>query len=354
MKKVTLVTALVAIFSSIIGITLMFSNCARINVNDVKSGNIAVTGQGGPTGTMSCKAAPICSNPPSNCQYVNQVTDANGCSESCGELKCDGPIECPMIACAPPNEGCYYNSSAAKKDANGCPIDCGPQVCDEKPDPCPLIACAEPPEGCRVIPGVITPENKCPGCGTVVCDEPPKCENAVRCVPPAEGCRYVQDPTFDEKGCQTSCGEISCIPKPVVCPAIDCAPLEENGCSYPNKTYDEKGCLKTCGPIHCPGPIACPMIGCLEPEEKNCQQTTPPVFDQNGCIKTCGVWTCGDTAEGPANPPKPRPPGTSGKCPKIGFICPTKPGCYWDPRGGVNENGCQTGCGTLICREQEK
>lgn len=402
-----LIAASVVSLSSIVGFLFLFPNCARLNLNDSKAGNVTVAGQNNPAGTLSCAIAPICPNPPSNCQYVGQVTGSNGCSQSCGELQCEGPIQCPMIACAPPEEGCHYNTAAATLDGNGCPTDCGPQVCGGPPLECPAILCVQPPEGCRLVPDTAQ-ENVCPGCGTIVCDEPPPpptCENAVRCVPLEEGCRYLQDPTFDENGCQTSCGEISCTPPPVACPAIECAPLE-GGCSYPNKEYDENGCLKACGPVQCPGPIACPMIACADPEGTNCVQTAPPSNDANGCIADCGTWKC-DGIPGPINPPippkppgppvckppqacpaiacapleegchyvgkpkynrngcviscgakickqpKPPKPGPGQKCPMIGFICPTKPGCYWDPRGSTNDQGCQTGCGTLICKDKE-
>lgn len=413
MKK----AALIAIsISALTGLSFLFHNCARINLKDKNPSTVVVAGQQIPAGTLSCAVAPICPNPSPNCEYVNQVTSENGCAQSCGELQCEGPIQCPMIACAPPEEGCSYNSSQATLDSNGCPIDCGPQVCGGPIIECPINMCVAPPEGCTLVPEPPTRENPCPGCGTVVCPTPPPppppvtCENAVRCIPLGEGCRYTQDPTYDENGCQTSCGEISCLPPPVACPAIECAPLDR-GCSYPNKEYDKKGCLVACGPVQCPAPIACPMIACLEPEGTNCRQVTPPSEDANGCQIDCGQWKC-DENPGPITPPLPptppgppvckppkacpaiacapleegchyigrpefdkngcvvscgakickvpppqppvNPPGGPIACPMIGFICPEEPGCYWDPRGSVNKNGCQIGCGTKICKDGKK
>lgn len=61
----------------------------------------------------------------------HSVQSAPGCSSSvlsAPGTKASHPVLCPIVDCAAPPPGCFYQGPA-DTDANGCAIDCGHLVC---------------------------------------------------------------------------------------------------------------------------------------------------------------------------------------------------------------------------------
>jgi hypothetical protein len=203
----------------------------------------------------------------------------------------------------------------------------------------------------------------------------------VMCAAPPENCHYEQDSDQKvfgdrrDRRCGASCGRLVCNEKPEICPAIRCqAPPE--GCRYVENSEkkDSRGCNISCGDIVCEDrppklppiieppevpsePIICPMYMCAAPPD-GCHLAANNKKDENGCNIGCGDVVCplSDATEiNPTNvlPIKREKPII---CPM--YMCAAPPSiqgqrCEYSGIPGVDKNGCAIGCGVVACADEK-
>ncbi len=198
----------------------------------------------------------------------------------------------------------------------------------------------------------------------------------IMCAAPPENCHYEQDITTDvstqrDHRCSSSCGRLVCdSEEKEICPMIKCqAPPE--GCKYADKT--EKGDPNTCpscGNIVCEQappseevppikePISCPLYKCVAPPE-GCHLAAITKKDENGCNIGCGEVVCpGDATEiNPTNIIPIKKPKEPIICPM--YMCAAPPNsikdqsCEYSGSPAVDKDGCPIGCGIVACFEDK-
>jgi hypothetical protein len=307
-------------------------------------------------------------------QIAEQAIESTFSAEEALKIRRGDLIACPMIACAAPPENCSYEQEPIKQlmgQRDRCPTSCGKLVC-KGPKICPMLACAAPPEGCELVPNNQKDADGCSNsCGDVVCKGDRKGDGQV--LPPiitpprpepicprysmpfnlGRFCRV--EIVVNEAGCNMP--KVICDPKP---PVIDCplypAVMPPEGCRHVYEK-DRKGCeiRKTVCDATEEAPIACPMIKCAAPPAGCYYKGSGP--DENGC-QTCGVLVCDKQppiAELPPPIDLPAEPGLPGKpkiCPMIAYLCSNPgPGCRYSGKPNLDANGCEAGCGQVICDE---
>ncbi len=193
----------------------------------------------------------------------------------------------------------------------------------------------------------------------------------IMCAAPPENCHYEQDATTDvftgkDRRCSASCCRLVCdSPEKTICPMIRCeAPAE--GCRYADKT--EKGdpnACPSCGEIVCgevppkvdppvEDPVSCPLYKCVAPPE-GCHLAAITKKDENGCNIGCGDVVCpGDGTE--VNPTNVIPIKKHKEpiiCPM--YMCAAPPvsikgqSCEYTGVPAVDKDGCAIGCGIVAC-----
>ncbi len=209
----------------------------------------------------------------------------------------------------------------------------------------------------------------------------------VMCAAPPDNCHYEQDATTDvfsgkDRRCNTSCGRLVCgSPGKRICPMIRCAAPPE-GCKYAEKTSKEDpNACPECGVIVCKElpprlppieevppideippidePVSCPLYKCIAPPE-GCHVAAITKKDENGCNIGCGAVVCpkDDTTE--INPTNVLPFKRLKDpiiCPM--YMCAAPPvsvngqRCEYSGSPAVDKDGCAIGCGILACAEDK-
>lgn len=203
----------------------------------------------------------------------------------------------------------------------------------------------------------------------------------VMCAAPPVNCHYEQDAetnVFDNKDrrCSASCGRLVCdSPGKRICPMIRCAAPSE-GCKYAEKTAkgDPNAC-PSCGDIVCKEvpprlppikevppidePVSCPLYKCIAPPE-GCHHAAITKKDENGCNIGCGAVVCPRDDATEINPTNVLPI----KRPKDPIICPmymcaappvsvNGQSCEYSGSPAVDKDGCAIGCGIVACAEDK-
>lgn len=148
---------------------------------------------------------------------------------------------------------------------------------------------------------------------------------------------------------------------PMVCPAVICA-NPPPGCNYEidESTKNNMGelvrCPSNCGKIVCNSrPKVCPMISCSQPPSGCHYASAGIIKDANGCSVGCGQIVCDETSgidqlniNGEIiTPIKIKKIGI---CPLITYTCIIPAAnCHYDTTTAIDSNGCQTGCGNMVC-----
>ncbi len=200
------------------------------------------------------------------------------------------------------------------------------------------------------------------------------------CEAPPENCHYEQDVKTDlsktedhsQPPCSGGCGRLVCDkPDIKICPSIMCA-APPVGCHYDAKTSvgEASKCATSCGELVCNGdpvdlppvdpnePVSCPLYKCQAPPE-GCHLDDVNKKDENGCNIGCGDVVCpgGDATEiNPTNvlPIKPIKPII---CPM--YMCSAPPqivGQHCEYSAGPqakDKDGCPIGCGIVSCGTAE-
>ena len=232
------------------------------------------------------------------------------------------PIICPQLMCAAPPENCRYDLDATT-GSSSCPADCGKLICTG-PHVCPMLACAAPPPNCHYNGAPVKNADGCSiGCGEIVCDPEPTPEPIL-------------------------------VPKPEPCPMIACR-LPPANCEYDkNPVLNSNHCPIGCGNLICkplpePLPPVCPQILCAAPKP-GCYFTETSPRDSNGCETGCGQNLVCDPVISPPVPPPIRKP----ICPMYACYLPLDGNCEFDGTPRLDSNGCNIGCGNLICTDNSK
>ncbi len=203
----------------------------------------------------------------------------------------------------------------------------------------------------------------------------------IMCAAPPDNCHYEQDVKTDQtdngdrsqRFCGGGCGRLVCDkPDIKICPAIMCA-APPIGCHYAAKTSagEANKCATSCGELICKGggpvelppvdpnePVSCPLYKCQAPPE-GCHLDGINKKDENGCNIGCGNVVCpgGDATEiNPTNviPIKPVKPVI---CPM--YMCAAPPQIvgkrceYSSGPQALDKDGCPIGCGIVSCDTAE-
>lgn len=200
-------------------------------------------------------------------------------------------------------------------------------------------------------------------------DGPIQCP-MVMCANPPANCHYEADVTTnnvkDANHCSTGCGRLVCDVEKKICPAIRCQ-APEVGCHYAetNAKKDEVDCNVGCGEIICPyppikdppplePPVVCPLYKCVAPPE-GCHLASITKKDENGCNIGCGEVVCPADDLNPILPIKRIKPVI---CPMYMCVAPPQiegQQCeYASGSQSVDKDGCQVGCGIVSCEDNTK
>ena len=212
----------------------------------------------------------------------------------------------------------------------------------------------------------------------------------IMCAAPPVNCHYEQDAETHallggnngdhrDRRCGSSCGRLVCDkPGGIICPAIHCqAPAE--GCRYSNSSEkkDVHGCNVTCGTIVCEerppklppiteppvelppndGIKVCPLYKCVAPAQ-GCHLKDNNKKDENGCNIGCGEIVCSGDDATEINPINVLPIVKRKKpiiCPLYTCAAPSSikgRNCEYSGVPAVDKDGCQIGCGIVACEQE--
>jgi len=317
---------------------------------------------------------------PAECFYQGATFDDQGCQLTCGDLlcvhcredqewsdcnahcqrECDSPD--PMICSRICTPGCVCKSGLVLLDGRCVtPDQCRgeiPHGCQGDGQMCGGITGSQCPQGSTCVQSQQFPDS------SGVCQCNVACP-IMDCFFP-DFCEWRSDPTWDENGCQLTCGTCE-IPHGCQGDGQRCGGFVGTQCPQGSTCVNDQQFPDSFGVCQCN--VACPIMDCFPPDF--CEWSDP-TYDENGCQSTCGTLLCeiphgcqgdGQMCGGFVGTQCPQGstcvndqhfPDSSGVC-QCNVACPildchAPDFCQWT-NPTYDENGCQSGCGTLACEE---